>query len=253
MNSFEAEDSIAPIRELSRGQRRVLGVLIEKGLTTPDGYPMTLKALTTGCNQKSNRDPVTNYSESQVEEYVEELRRLGLTSLLQTDGGRADRYRHLIRKRYEWSEPQVAIMAELWMRGAQTLGELRQRAGRMVSIDSIDDLRQELEGLIASGDLQSSGRLSRRGIQVDHKHYTGGEGPNWTSTSNDDDSQDDEEVAPASPATGSEAAMRSAGSPSTSPTHNLQLQQLEDRVQQLELALEQLRDTVSDLQTQLGV
>ena len=78
--STDDHDQPAIVRELTRAQRRVLGVLIEKGFTTPDSYPLTLKAVTAGCNQKSNRDPVTNYSEDAVEDVLDELRQLGLVA-----------------------------------------------------------------------------------------------------------------------------------------------------------------------------
>src|SRR5690606_38507486 len=99
----------AAVRVLTRPQRRVLGVLVEKGLTTPDSYPLTLKAVTTGCNQKSNRDPVTNYSEDAVEETLDELRQLGLVAVVHTESGRTERYRHYVRKKYPFTEQQLAI------------------------------------------------------------------------------------------------------------------------------------------------
>lgn len=159
------------IRELTRSQRRVLGVLLEKAYTTRESYPLTLKALTTGCNQKSNRSPVTNYSEDAVLDTLEELRELGLTGELHTDGGRAPRYRHYMRKRFTFTEPQLAAITELLLRGRQQMGELRARASRMVQIDGLKQLREELQPLLAEGFIQSSGSLERRGIEVDHGFY----------------------------------------------------------------------------------
>jgi uncharacterized protein YceH (UPF0502 family) len=123
------------VRRLTRAQRRVLGVLIEKGLTTPEYYPLTRKAVTTGCNQKNNRSPLTNYSEDTVEETLDELRQLGLVAVVHTESGRTERYRHFMRQRYPFTETQLAVMTELLLRGAQQLGELRSRASRMVAID----------------------------------------------------------------------------------------------------------------------
>lgn len=164
-------EDMPPITELSSRQRRVLGVLLEKAFTTPDAYPLTLKALTTGCNQKSNRDPLTNYSEDDVTDVLDELRELGLIGTVHTESGRTERYRHYMRKRFDLTEPQLAILTELMLRGAQKLGELRTRASRMQSIDSQEMLRKELRGLQELGYLQADGGLERRGTTVDHGLY----------------------------------------------------------------------------------
>jgi uncharacterized protein YceH (UPF0502 family) len=166
---------LPPIRELSRPQRRVLGTLLEKGFTTPDQYPLTVKALTTGCNQKNNRDPISNYSEDQVRDVLDELQQMGLLAVVHTESGRTERYRHYMRKRFDFSEPQLAILTELLLRGRQSLGELRGRASRMVSIDSLDDLRRELAGLMDANVVQSDMPLDRRGAEVDHVFYPPGE------------------------------------------------------------------------------
>jgi uncharacterized protein YceH (UPF0502 family) len=172
MNSDEPKNQI---RQLSRIQRRVIGVLMEKGFTTPEQYPLTLKAATTGCNQKSNRDPVTSYSEDQVMQALDELREQHLVAEVFTDGGRAARYRHYMRHCFDFSEAQFAIIAELLLRGRQQLGELRTRASRMIRIESQEALRDELSGLQENGFLQSNGPLERRGIEVDHTFYLASE------------------------------------------------------------------------------
>lgn len=181
MNEFDpvepADLSAKPApKELTKGQRRVLGVLVEKAITTPDQYPLTLKALTAGCNQKSNRDPVTNYTEETVEQYLDELRELGLVACLHTESGRTERFRHYVRKRYPFTEPQLAILTELWLRGRQQLGELRTRASRMAPIDTQEQLRAELTALMEQGYVQSNGPLERRGVEVDHGFYPASEG-----------------------------------------------------------------------------
>jgi len=168
-------NELPPIRELSRPQRRVLGTLLEKGFTTPDQYPLTVKALTTGCNQKNNRDPISNYSEDQVRDVLDELQQMGLIAVVHTESGRTERYRHYMRKRFDFSEPQLAILTELFLRGRQSLGELRGRASRMVPIESLDDLRRELNGLIEADAVQSDMPLDRRGAEVDHAFYPSGE------------------------------------------------------------------------------
>jgi uncharacterized protein YceH (UPF0502 family) len=172
MNEPTLDDIESPgPRELTRGQRRVLGVLIEKGITTPDQYPLTLKAATTGCNQKSNRDPVTNYTEEQVQQYLDELRGLGLVACIHTESGRTERFRQYARKKYPFSEKQLGIMTELWLRGRQQPGELRTRASRMAEINSQEDLRGELQSLMDQGFVQADGPLERRGVLVDHTFY----------------------------------------------------------------------------------
>lgn len=172
----DAEDSsLPPITELTRAQRRVLGVLVEKGITTPEVYPLTLKSVTTGCNQKSNRDPVANYDEDRVETVLEELRELGLIAMVYTESGRTPRYRHYMRKRFTVTEPQLAILTELLLRGQQAVGELRTRASRMAPIETLEQLRTELEGLAAAGLVRSDGPLDRRGVEVDHNLYPANE------------------------------------------------------------------------------
>jgi len=172
----QEEKKLLNITELSKPQRRVLGVLLEKAFTTPDQYPLTLKAITTGCNQKSNRDPVSQYSESQVFETLEELRAIGVAAVVHSESGRSERYRHYMRHRFNFSEPQLAILTELWLRGRQTMGELRGRASRMVPIESLDQLRAEFKGLLDQKYVQSNGSIERRGIEIDHNWYQEKEG-----------------------------------------------------------------------------
>ena len=160
-----------PVTVLSKMQRRVLGVLVEKGITTPEYYPMTLKGLTTGCNQKNNRSPLTEYSEDDVSRTIDELREMGLAAVVHTESGRTERYRHYVRKQFPFTEAQLAVMTELWLRGRQSVGDLRSRASRMHAIDSLDQLRDELMALSAQGCIQANGPLGSRGVEVDHTFY----------------------------------------------------------------------------------
>jgi len=126
-------------RPLQRNERRVVGVLAEKSKTTPDAYPMTVNALINGSNQKNNRFPQTQLDEGAVLEALESLRRAGAVSLIQGDG-RAEKYRHLL---YDWlgvDKMELAVMTELLLRGAQTMGELRGRAARMEPIRDMGEL-----------------------------------------------------------------------------------------------------------------
>ncbi len=164
------------IRQLTRIQRRVVGVLMEKAFTTPEQYPLTLKATTTGCNQKNNRDPLSEYTEDQVADALEQLRQLGLVAEVFTDGGRAARYRHYMRHKFDFNEAQFAIIAELLLRGRQQPGELRTRVSRMAKIESQDQLKLELQALQEKGFVQANGPLERRGVDVDHTFYLPKEG-----------------------------------------------------------------------------
>ena len=150
-------------------------MLLEKAFTTPDIYPLTVKACTSGCNQKNNRDPVTNYTEEQVREILDELREVGVAAVVHTDGHRAERFRHYMRKRYPFSEVQLAVLTELLLRGRQQPGELRTRASRMTPIDSQEILKTALTELQSQGYVQSNGPLDRRGVEVDHTFYLAGE------------------------------------------------------------------------------
>lgn len=150
-----SEEEKNTIRQLTRLQRRVLGTLMEKGFTTPDQYPMTIKGATTGCNQKSNRDPVTEYSEAEVADALEQLRQLGLVAetsqmaaeLLVTAIMRTN----LILMKSDSLPSFLASAARLAAR------ELRTRASRMVRIDSQEQLKADLQSLQDKGFVQSNG------------------------------------------------------------------------------------------------
>ena len=138
------------VRPLEANERRVLGVLVEKGKTTPDQYPLSLNALVTGCNQKSNRDPVLTLDEEQVMRAVRSLQTAGAVAEV-FGSGKLPRYRHLA---YEWlgvGKEELAILGELLLRGEQTEGDLRGRASRMDEIPDLTTLRSHLDRLAARG------------------------------------------------------------------------------------------------------
>jgi uncharacterized protein len=126
---------------LSFYERRMLGVLVEKQKTT-DTYPLTLNSLVTGCNQKSNRDPLLELDDGQVEEIMGDLQEKGLVNRL--IGGRVDKWKHNLYDVWKVSSVELAILAELLLRGPQTEGELRARASRMDDIADLETLRQLL-------------------------------------------------------------------------------------------------------------
>jgi len=130
--------------QLSAQEARVLGCLIEKEMTTPEYYPLSLNALTNACNQKSNRDPVLNLDETDVVRCLDALRFKGLAMQAANDGGRVPKYKHnLTQKLYLESEEQ-AILCELLLRGAQTVGELRSRSERMHPFSSLEAVEEVL-------------------------------------------------------------------------------------------------------------
>jgi uncharacterized protein YceH (UPF0502 family) len=130
---------------LSLHEKRVLGVLVEKAKTTPDIYPLSVNALVTGCNQKSNRDPVLDLSDVEVEDVLVSLQKQGLA--IKITGGRVIRWRHALYEAWRVDKVELAVLAELLLRGPQTEGELRSRASRMEPIDDLDALRGVLRRL----------------------------------------------------------------------------------------------------------
>lgn len=133
---------------LSALEQRVLGVLIEKSLTQPDQYPLSLNALVLGCNQKQNRDPVMAVSEHDVAETLTYLMVRGMAIEINPGrGGRVKKYRHESFSHFGWQTRSSAVMAELLLRGPQTVGELRTRCSRMVRFDGIETVAVELDRL----------------------------------------------------------------------------------------------------------
>jgi uncharacterized protein YceH (UPF0502 family) len=134
--------------ELTPDESRVLGVLIEKDKTTPEQYPLSLNAVTNGCNQKNNRDPVLAMVEQDVFEALESLRGKGLVIRSDIAGQRVNKYRHNAPDTLRLHAGEVAILAELLLRGPQTLGELRGRASRMHPLESLDTVKEILRVLM---------------------------------------------------------------------------------------------------------
>ncbi|MHC4830052.1 MAG: YceH family protein [Planctomycetota bacterium] len=144
----ESAAADAPPVQLDDVEARVIGVLIEKALTTPAQYPLSLNALVNGCNQRSNRNPVLDLDEPEVLNAIQRLRRMGMASTVQRAGSRVDRYRHTARECLNLEGYGLSILAELMMRGPQMPGELRARASRMVPIRTVGELESLLEQLI---------------------------------------------------------------------------------------------------------
>ena len=134
--------------DLSDVEVRVLGCLVEKQLTTPQQYPLTLNALVLACNQASNRDPVVAYDEPTVDAAVTNAKTKGLASFVHPSHGRsALRYRHSLAEALGIAERPLALLAVLMLRGAQTPGELRARTERMVRFADVAEVEAELDAL----------------------------------------------------------------------------------------------------------
>lgn len=149
MNASSSDEQRKPV-PLSAAARRVLGVLVEKAKTTPDNYPLTLNAIITGSNQKSNRAPKMEIDEDDALSAMDELRGVGAAREVQ-GSGRVIKYRH---SAYEWLEvdgPGAAVMTELLLRGPQTIGEIRTRASRMHQFDDLQAAQAVVDTLTEKG------------------------------------------------------------------------------------------------------
>lgn len=158
---------------------RILGSLIEKQLTTPQQYPLSLNALVLACNQTSNRDPVTSLDEPTVEASLASLKEKGLLRYVLPSHGRSVvRYRQVLDERLGLDERQMALVGVLLLRGPQTVGELRARTERMARFDGTEDIERDLEGL-TRGEEPFVALLPRRPGQKEQRwaHLLGDEAP----------------------------------------------------------------------------
>jgi len=133
-------------------EARIIGSLVEKQLTTPEYYPLTLNALVNACNQKNNRDPVMSLDEATVSNSIEHLRDRNLVYVFYGSTSRVPKYKHMLPTYYELEPAEVAVMAVLMLRGAQTIGELRERTSRMHEFAGLDDVQETLNTLINRDD-----------------------------------------------------------------------------------------------------
>ncbi len=134
---------------LSTSETRVLGCMLEKQLTTPDIYPLTLNSLRLACNQSTNRDPVVDYDDATLRDALHRLERRGYARLASGRGSRAPKYRHLLAEALPLSGEEHAVLCVLLLRGPQTPGELKQRAERLHAFADLDAVHDTLDRLIA--------------------------------------------------------------------------------------------------------
>lgn len=157
---------------LDRTARRILGVLVEKELTTPEQYPMSVNAIVNGANQKSNREPIMQCQEFEIEGALRSLYVAQWVTNLTVPGGRTLKWKHRFAERLGLDRKETAVLTELLLRGAQQPGELRQHAARMAPLPQIGDLEEVLASLAKKGLAKNLGRRpGERAPRYDHTLY----------------------------------------------------------------------------------
>lgn len=157
------------IQDLTDVEARVLGCLIEKEITTPDYYPLTLNALLAACNQSSNRYPVMQLDEPTVQEATDSLRARKLLHIVTQSGSRVPKYRHIAYETFGLGKPAISVLCVLLLRGPQTPGELRTRSERMHAFTSLEELDVVL-GTLMAGDEPFVVRLARQSGQKEVRY-----------------------------------------------------------------------------------
>jgi len=229
------------LEPLNDVERRVIGVLLEKSMAQPDYYPMTLNAVVTACNQKSNRDPVMELDESSVEETLEQLRRRGLVSVvLPGPGARTNRYRHEIATRFGWEKRVQAIMTELLLRGPQTAGELRSHCARLAAFENMEAVMTTVEHMQSSEPplVRPLSRQSARATRFMHLFYP----PEDITAIETTEARAAASAAPAGPA---------RPSPQADPSLRGEMDQLKAEVARLGAALDDLQQRFTSLESEL--
>jgi acyl-CoA reductase-like NAD-dependent aldehyde dehydrogenase len=155
--------------DLSAEEARVLGCLMEKAVTTPDNYPLSVNALINACNQSTNRDPIVNYDENAVERILESLREKGVSRRVRATGQRVVKHKHVLDEALGLSVPEFTVLGVLLLRGAQTPGELKQRTERWHAFRSLDDVEETLQRFAEKGYVR---QLERRPGQKESRWIT---------------------------------------------------------------------------------
>jgi uncharacterized protein YceH (UPF0502 family) len=221
---------------LSASETRVLGCLLEKQLTTPDSYPLTLNSLRSACNQSTNRDPVVDYDDAVLRDAMHRLERRGYARLASGRGSRAPKYRHLLAEALPLSGEEHAVLCVLLLRGPQTPGELKQRAERMHGFADLKAVHDTLDRLISR---ELVVKLERRPGQKEERYE-------HLLSADFDEASGASTVAPPEPApapqgptvgqpNGSGSLVQAPAQPQSG---------LEERVASLERAVEELREMV---------
>jgi uncharacterized protein YceH (UPF0502 family) len=235
---------------LDDNERRVLGVLVEKAKTTPDAYPMSLNALLTGCNQKSNRDPVMELEDWEVEDALKSCKDKGL--VVKVVGGRVERFKHTLYESWRVDKVELAILAELLLRGPQTEGELRGRASRMEPIDDLEALRAALRPLVERGLVVYLTPPGSRGATLTHGFYPPGEMGRLKSRAASAAAAAPAAPAPAPAPPAPRAEPRPEAPPAGLATMQQELAAANGRIEALEKAVAELRAELIQLRQSLG-
>ncbi|PWK53092.1 YceH family protein [Pleionea mediterranea] len=240
---------------LNDEQLRVIGCLLEKEVTTPDHYPLSINALTNACNQKSNRDPVVNYSEQQVQQVINQLELRHLVSSTSGFGSRVTKYKHRFCNTelgdFRLNNKEKAIICVLFLRGAQTPGELRSRTQRLCEFATVQDVEQTLmamasrdKPLVVQCERQAGKRESRwlhlLGVESERSEI-GEQG------FSDQKSHEQDSNAPQPIKQMSDEQMHSANSNSHLNTE-AHMVKLEQRIEQLEQQVQRLAEQLRELQ-----
>ncbi len=166
-STHEVFDALEPMPSLTPEEARVLGCLMEKSVTTPDNYPLSLNALVSACNQTTNRDPIADYSEELVDRTLDSLREKGLSRRVMATGQRVVKHRHVADETLGINAAEFAVLGVLFLRGAQTPGELKGRTERWHRFRSLEDVEEVL------------GRLAAREFTVQHPRRPGQKESRW--------------------------------------------------------------------------
>lgn len=240
---------------LNDEQLRVIGCLLEKEVTTPDHYPLSINALTNACNQKSNRDPVVNYSEQQVQQVINQLELRHLVSSTSGFGSRVTKYKHRFCNTelgdFRLNNKEKAIICVLFLRGAQTPGELRSRTQRLCEFATVQDVEQTLvamasrdKPLVVQCERQAGKRESRwlHLLGVESERYEIGEQGFSDQKSHEQNSNASQPIKQTS-----DEQMHSANSNSHLNTE-AHMVKLEQRIEQLEQQVQRLAEQLRELQ-----
>jgi len=236
---------------------RILGALLEKEQTTPNAYPLTVNALLSACNQKTNREPVTDLSEGEVWEALDDLREHVL--VWRSEGARAERWQHRLDRRWRLTSSRKAVMTLLLLRGPQTAGELRTRSERMHSFDDVDEVEATLRDLATAPDPHSHEDDDHPGVLVAELPQQPGQrearwahavgvGEAGTGYEEGYEEEAPEETAPPRQDRSTPASPVSSAAPAATGADP----ELAQRVEALERLVESLRQDLADLRRALG-
>lgn len=232
----------------------MLGVLIEKSMTQPEYYPMTVNSIVSACNQKSNRDPVMDLDDSAVWSALDTLREMGLVArILPPPGSRADKFKHDAATVLGWQSAHRAIMTELILRGPQTVGELRTRCARMHSFAAGEDVPEVLARL-AEWDPPQVVALARQPGQsaVRYTHRIAAEFEDGTYLPAGVSAAPAAAAATAGVAEARPAPVAAAAAPTSRGAAPGELEALQEEVAELHEALQELQQRVEALERRVG-